>query len=134
MSSDRPSSTPPTKFGVFYPRGYVVVAFKDAEKAETARRVLLEGGYDPQDVFLSDASEVLKHTTAHLGDASPVAKMGAEYGAEKRHQELAQQGYTFMLAYAPSDLDTERLMNVVRRFPHAIAHKYDRFTLVELGR
>lgn len=100
MSPDRASSTPPTKFGVFYPRGYVVVAFKGTGDAETARKVLIEGGYDPQDVFLSDASEVLKHTTAHLDGARGAAKMGG----------------------------------VVRRFQHAIAHKYDRFTLVELGR
>jgi hypothetical protein len=29
--------------------------------------------------------------------------------------ELARQGYTFMLIYVPSDLDTERAVAVVRR-------------------
>jgi hypothetical protein len=128
-----PSSAPPTKFGLFYPRGYVVVAFEDAGEAESARELLIMGGYDPQDVFLSDATTVLEHTKAHLGSANPLAKaLGPEYAAESRHQELAEKGHTFLLAYAPSELDTERLMNVVRRFRFGLAQKYDRFTLQEL--
>jgi len=128
------SGTPPTQFGLFYPRGYVVVAFEDAGQAESARELLLMGGYDPEDVFLSDAATVFEHTKNHLGSASSVAKaLGPEYAAESRHQELAKEGHTFLLAYAPSELDTERLMNVVRRFRIKLAQKYDRFALRELA-
>jgi hypothetical protein len=127
------SSAPPTKFGLFYPRGYVVVSFEDAGEAESARELLIMGGYDPEDVFLSDPATVMEHTKAHLGSASPLAKaLGPEHAAETRHQELAQRGHTFLLAYAPSELDTERLLNVVRRFRCGLAQKYDRFVLQEL--
>jgi hypothetical protein len=126
-------STPPTQFGLFYPRGYVVVAFEDAGEAESARELLIMGGYDPEDVFLSDPATVFEHTKAHLGSAGALAKnIGPEYAAETRHQELAKEGYTFLLAYAPSDLDTERVLNVVRRFRLKLAQKYDRFALSEL--
>ena len=132
MARER-GSVPPTKFGLFYPRGYVVVAFDNADEAESARELLVMGGYDPEDVFLSDPATVLEHTTAHLGSANALAKaLGPEYAAETRHQELAKEGHTFLLAYAPSELDTERLMNVVRRFRIRLAQTYDRFSLEEL--
>jgi hypothetical protein len=41
-------------------------------------------------------------------------------------------GYTFLLAYAPSDLDTERVINVARKVGYDGAHKYDRFTITKL--
>ena len=44
----------------------------------------------------------------------------------------AAAGQVFLLAYAPSDLDTERLMNVARRHGYLRAQKYDRFTFTEL--
>ncbi len=46
--------------------------------------------------------------------------------------ELARQGYTFLLIYFPSHLDTERAMAVVRRFEYGLAHKFDRFAVQEL--
>jgi hypothetical protein len=42
---------------------------------------------------------------------------------------MAELGATFLLIYAPSDLDTERAMNVARRHRHSLAHKYDRFSI-----
>lgn len=42
------------------------------------------------------------------------------------------RGTHFLVAYAPSDLDTERLMNVARRFGYLRAQKYDRFTITDL--
>jgi hypothetical protein len=50
----------------------------------------------------------------------------------RRHQTQAAGGETFLLAYAPSDLDTERLMNVARNVGYHTAHKYDRFTISKL--
>ncbi|CAN5796754.1 hypothetical protein BH24GEM1_BH24GEM1_03590 [soil metagenome] len=38
----------------------------------------------------------------------------------------------FLLAYAPSDLETQRVMNVARRVGDDKAHKYDRFTITKL--
>ena len=39
---------------------------------------------------------------------------------------------SFLIAYAPSDLDTQRLMNVAKSVGYVKAHKYDRFTVTEL--
>jgi hypothetical protein len=49
-----------------------------------------------------------------------------------KHIELADAGYTFVVAYCPSDLDTKRLMNVAHRFRYGLAQKYDRFSIADL--
>ena len=49
-----------------------------------------------------------------------------------KHIELADAGYTFLVVYSPSDLDTKRFMNVARRFKYVLAQKYDRFSITDL--
>ena len=93
---------------VFYPRGYVSVGFESQADAEKVRRLLLDGGYDEKDVHVMDRATV------------PGRRPGP--GA----------GHAFLLAYAPSEADTERLMKVARRVGFTQAHKYDRFTITEL--
>jgi hypothetical protein len=40
----------PKQHGVFFPRGYVIVSFKSEADAQKVRKLLLDGGYDEQDV------------------------------------------------------------------------------------
>lgn len=47
----------------------------------------------------------------------------------RTHLEAARQGDTFLLIYAPGDLESERAMNVVRRVPFEFAHRYHRFAI-----
>ncbi|HWB39962.1 MAG TPA: hypothetical protein VG500_01825 [Gemmatimonadales bacterium] len=126
--SDRPE-----KHGVFYPRGYVIVSFKSAADAEKVRGMLVDGGYDEGDVHVLDTKRVLEGTTEDLRQLSPLIKaLGNEGEVVQRHQSGAAAGYTFLLAYAPSDLDTERVINVARKVGYDGAHKYDRFTITKL--
>jgi hypothetical protein len=124
---------PPTQFGIFYPRGYVVVALRSAEDADRMRRSLLEGGYTEDDIKLLDTERVLQGATADLESLSPLVRaLGSEQQATEGHRRGAAEGHTFLVAYAPSELDTERLMNVARRVGYVKAQKYDRFTITEL--
>lgn len=123
----------PEQHGVFYPRGYVIITFDSAEKAEDVRRRLLEGGYDESDVELMDTERVKHGTSEDLKHLSPVIKaLGSEEDVIRGHQAHAAEGDTFLLAYAPSDLDTQRLMTVARDVGYTMAHKYDRFTIARL--
>ncbi len=123
----------PEKHGVFYPRGYVIVTFDQADKAEQARRLLIDGGYDEDDVQVLDRERVARGTSEDLKHLSPVIKaLGTEGDVIRSHQQHAAHGDTFLLAYAPSDLDTQRLMNVARRVGYGSASKYDRFTMTRL--
>ena len=93
----------------------------------------MEGGYDESDVHIMDTEQVKKGTTDDLKQLSPIIKaLGSEGDLIRSHKDQAAQGDTFLLAYAPSELDTERLMNVVRRCGFRAAHKYDRFTITRL--
>jgi hypothetical protein len=101
-------SESPEKDVVFYPRGYVSVSFESQADAETVRRLLLDGGYDEKDVHVMDRATVPGHRAG------------------------AAAGNAFLLAYAPSELETERVLNLARRVGFIKAHKYDRFTFTEL--
>ena len=125
----------PEKHGVFYPRGYVIVSFDSQAEAEAekVRQLLLDGGYDEEDVHVMDTERVLAGTTEDLRGLSPLIKMlGTEGDLIRDHQAGAAAGNAFLLAYAPSELETRRLMNVARRVGFTKAHKYDRYTITRL--
>jgi hypothetical protein len=111
----------------------VIVSFKSEADAQKMRKLLLDGGYDEQDVHVLDTARVLAGTTDDLKNLSPIIKaLGDEGELIRGHQAAAESGATFLLAYAPSDLETQRLMNVARRVGFLNAHKYDRFTISRL--
>ena len=128
-----PLSQRPEQHGVFYPRGYVIVSFKAEADAQKMKTLLVDGGYSEEDVHVLDTARVLEGTTDDLKNLSPIIKaLGNEGELIRSHQAGAAAGHTFLLVYAPSDLETERLMNVARRVGYVKAHKYDRFTITEL--
>jgi hypothetical protein len=97
------------------------------------RRSLLEGGYAEEDIKMLDTERVMKGASADLEQLHPLVRaLGSEAQATESHLAGAAEGHIFLVAYAPSDLDTERLMNVARRIGYARAQKYDRFTVTEL--
>jgi hypothetical protein len=133
MAKQTEQPKPPTQFGIFYPRGYVVVAFRTLEDAERMQWSLVEGGYAEDDIKLLDTKRVLEGASADLDQLNPLVRaLGAEAQATESHRAGAAAGHTFLVAYAPSDLDTERLMNVARRIGYEKAQKYDRFSVTEL--
>jgi hypothetical protein len=123
----------PKQFGMFYPRGYVVLAFRSEDDAERVYQLLVDGGYDEDDVHIMDRARVLEGSSADLEHLSPLIKaLGSESDILETHKAGAASGQTFLIAYAPSDLDTQRLMNVARRVGYVSAQKYDRFTFTKL--
>ena len=127
------TAQPPRKFGMFYPRGYVIVAFKAEDDASIVRQQLIDGGYDEEDVQLMDTERVLQGSSADLEHLSPLIRaLGSEPELMEGHRTGAEAGHTFLIAYAPSELDAERLMNVARRQGYLRAQKYDRFSFTEL--
>lgn len=119
-----------TDFGVFHPRGHLVVAFSRHEDAAKVRQDLLTGGYDPADCVLATAEQVAEGARKNLQDHTGfLATLGKSDEAVAKHLEAAKQGHTFLMMYAPGDLESERAMNVVRRVPFSFAHRYHRFAI-----
>lgn len=122
-----------TKFGFLYPRGHVLVAFKSREDAEQAKTLLLEGGYDQREIEIADSKRIEDLTREHLSSGSTVTRIfGTEHESEARYLQLAKDGHVFLLAYAPTDLDAERLMRVIQRFDFVLADKFDRLSIHHL--
>jgi hypothetical protein len=133
MAEHKKSPGVPRQFGIFYPRGYVVLALRTAEDAERVRGSLVDGGYAEDDVQVMPVERVLEGAAADLEQLNPLVRaLGGEAGATESHLASAHAGHTLLIAYAPSDLDTQRLMNVARRVGYVKAQKYDRFTVTDL--
>ena len=47
----------------------------------------------------------------------------------RRDLRAAEAGSTFLVIYAPGDLEAERAMKVVRRVPFDFVHRYQRFSI-----
>ena len=122
-----------TQFGIFYPRGHLVVAFRSREHAEKVQRDLLTGGYDAAHCQLFSAGEVARDTQRNLDDHTGLlATLGTSDEAVYRHMEAARRGSTFLVIYAPGNLESERAMNVVRRTPFEFAQRYHRLAIQDL--
>lgn len=133
MAKDTEHQKPPKQFGIFYPRGYVVVALRTMEDAERMGQALRDGGYEAEDIKILDTARVLAGSSSDLEHLNPLVRaLGTESDLTAGHQAGAALGHTFVIVYAPSDLDTSRVMNVARRIGFAKAQKYDRFTVTTL--
>jgi len=119
-----------TDFGIFYPRGHLVAAFPRREDAESVRRDLVAGGYDPHDCELFPPEQVARNAQHNLEQNTGfLATLGRSDEAVSAHLAAAEKGSTFLVIYAPSDLEAERAMNVVRRVPFDFVHRYHRFAI-----
>jgi hypothetical protein len=119
-----------TDFGTFYPRGHLVAAFPKREDADRVRRDLLTGGYDPHDCQLFPAEAVARNARRNLEENTGfLATLGRSDEAVEAHLAAADKGSTFLVIYAPSDLEAERAMNVVSRVPFDFVHRYHRFAI-----
>jgi hypothetical protein len=137
MSNQTPENerqtVPATSFGIFYPLGYLVVAFPKQEDARQVQRDLITGGYDRADCELHESEAVAAAAQRNLTDNTGfLARLGWADEAVTTHLEAARQGSAFLLIYAPGDTDAARAMNVIRRVPFDFAHRYQRFTIEEL--
>lgn len=99
MARESKESKPPRQFGMFYPRGYVIVAFLNEENAERTRQLLVDGGYAEDDVQLMDTKQVLEGSSADLQHLSPLIKaLGSESRIMESHRAGAATGQTFKQA------------------------------------
>jgi hypothetical protein len=122
-----------TQFGIFYPRGHLVVAFRSREDAEKVRRDLLTGGYDAADCQLFSAQDVARDTQRNLDNNTGLfATLGTSDEAVQKQMAAARDGSTFLVIYAPGDLESERAMNVARRVPFEFAQRYHRLAIQDL--
>jgi hypothetical protein len=96
-----------TEFGAFYPINHILVAFEKEEDAQKVREDLMVGGYDSSECETAPCNWVGDAAQSNLDSLGFMARIGASAEYVKRHLEVAKQGATFILIYAPSALEVE---------------------------
>ena len=122
----------PTEFGIFYPTGWVVIAFPEIGSADRVRSDLLIGGYDDEECRLIRGDEVIPSAEGQLHHANWFGTLGKADEALQLHVAAAKGGSAFLVVYAPTEDEAERVMKVVRRVPFDFAHRYRRFAIQDM--
>lgn len=119
--------------GVFYPTGYALVMFPDAENAENAGKKLEQAGFDEQSIMYLTPPVILREIGRIDGESSvELPSVGTEGATVSKYINLAREGHHALMVKAPSDDDSERLMSVVRELPFSYAQKYHMLAIEDL--
>ncbi len=124
---------PTSDFGAFYPTGYIAIAFEKYEDTQHVCEELRAGGWDKQDCNLHTAEKVAEAAQCNIDNSGFMSRLGSSIAAVQKHLEAAKHGATFLLVYAPTDSNAERVTNIVRRRPYILAHRYHRLAIEDLG-
>ena len=122
-----------TMQGVFYPTGYSFLMFPDAENAEQAARELEAAGFADQDVLLLTPRVVLKEIGKIDGESAvELPSVGTEGATARKYIDLAREGHHALMVKTPSNDDTERMMEIVRKLPFSYGQKYHMLAMEDL--
>ena len=119
--------------GVFYPTGYAFLMFPDAGNAEQAARELEAAGFADQDVLLLTPRVVLKEIGKIDGESTvELPSVGTEGATVRKYIDLAREGHHALMVKTPSNDDTERMMEIVRKLPFSYGQKYHMLAMEDL--
>jgi hypothetical protein len=122
----------PLEGGVFYPAGYMVVGLARHSDAEDLCQLFRQAGYDDNDCLVVPPATMLATAREDLRSSSVIAILGSSLQVRQRQIELAREGCSFLLIYAPSEAEKTRVLRVLERVPVRYAIHYHRFTIEDL--
>jgi hypothetical protein len=97
------------------------------------RSDLLRGGYDEADCVLYRSGEVTDAAQQNLAqNTSWLSRLGGSDEAVRAHLASARKGASFLLVYAPGDIEAGGAMNVIRRVAFVFVHGYHRMAIEEM--
>lgn len=116
--------------GVFKPVGHVVISFPTAAQADSARQAL-ELTHGDQMRQITDR-EMLAQIREDLEHASPLAAIGQELNLVKAQQELAEQGFHWLVVRAEDRDDAAFIADEAHEHGAERAQYYGHFIIEEL--
>ena len=122
----------PQSFGAFKPVGHVVVAMPDDERAAAAASALRAVGFEADDILEYTAAEEGDEMERMLQHASDLAGFGYEVSLMRRYQELARDGASWLIVFAPEDDKASRVAEVAKTYGALMAEKYHRLVIEDL--
>jgi hypothetical protein len=122
-----------TMGGAFYPTGYAVLMFAQAQEADQAGRQLEEAGFDGQSI-LRLTPETILHDIAKVDGESDfgLPSVGTEGATVNKYVQFARQGHHGLMVHAPSDKDTERLTAALSDLHFSYGQKYHMLAIEDL--
>lgn len=127
-----PQADKPREGGVYYPTGWIVAAFGEAEDARRAQQLFSENGFRDQDLVPMPAVRVAQEAQQNLASPGLIASLGASVQVRQRQLELARQGCDFLLIHAPEDGQHQAALSLLSRLPVRYAVKYRQLVIEDL--
>ncbi|HYW57721.1 MAG TPA: RNA-binding protein [Polaromonas sp.] len=122
-----------TMGGVFYPTGYAVLLFPQADQAQQAAEALENTGFASDAVMLLPPETILHEIGKVDGDSDvDLPSVGTEGHTVNKYVAFARQGHHGVMVHAPSDDDTKRVMSSVQNLPLAYGQKYHMLAMEDL--
>lgn len=120
--------------GVFYPTKYAFIMFPDAETAKSVGQQLEDAGFASNDIQFLTPHVVLRDVGKITDEDSSIAlpSVGTEGATVNKYIDLARAGHHALMVKTPSDANTERLMEVVRKSPYSYGQKYHMLAIQDL--
>jgi len=125
----------PQSFGTFKPVGHVVVAMPDDLRAAAAVAALRAAGFEPEDILEYTAAEEDDEMDRMLRAADQMGSLagfGYEVSLMRRYQELAREGASWLIVFAPQDDRAYLVADTVKTHGAVMAEKYHRFVIEDL--
>lgn len=122
----------PQSLGAFKPVGHVVVAMPDDTRAARTVQALLAQGFERDDILEYTAAEENDEMDRMLQYTSDFAGFGYEVTLMRRYKELAGQGASWLIVFAPEDDQAERVAAAAREHGALLAEKYHRLVIEDL--
>jgi hypothetical protein len=125
-------SDEPTTLGVFKPTGHTLIAFHTTDALQSAVIALKAMGFVDSSMVRYTAAEMGALVNAELLVASPLAGFGYELDLIHVYADLAQQGCSFLVVDAPTDILSGQVADLVHRIKPACAQHYGRLMIQDL--
>lgn len=118
--------------GMFYPTGYIVAGFANADVARKAREGLLAAGFGDRDVEHVPAAKMEAEAAKNLENPSLFASLGSSMPTRQKQLELAREGCDFVLIHAPDEDAEAHAIKALSGVPTRYAVKYKRLIIENL--
>src|SRR5580704_7780480 len=111
-----------TKFGIFYPTGYLVAVFADPASAQRAEHALGSGGFPPDDMIWVPGEEVVRFAEEHLQHTSLwgmlMQKLSLMFATEEVYADydlkLARGGAAFLAVHCPAEESKNKAWELIK--------------------
>ena len=123
-----------TMSGVFYPNGYAFVMFPNAQDAEQVARELNDSLAGSGEAMLLGPEVVLRDIGKLDSETGGVnlPSVGTEAATVVKYIDLARQGHHALMVRVHSDVETEQVMQAVRKVPFSYGQRYHFLAIEDL--